>query len=70
MWYLVMCGQHHNDLVFYGSRPMMLGRYCITFVIYEAIYDIKKLLTEDDWLKDLQGDVYRCMAIICSFHMH
>ena len=38
----------------------MMGRYGITFRMIYLCRKKKILLMEDDWLKDLQGDVYRC----------
>lgn len=43
----------------YYNRTMMIGRYGITQMIF--MKKKKILLMEDDWLKDLQGDVYRCI---------
>ena len=40
---------------------MMVGRCGITTKL--MIIKKKVNLTEDDWLKDLQGDVYRCIYL-------
>ena len=38
----------------------VMGRYGITLKMIYICRKKKILLMEDDWLKDLQGDVYRC----------